>query len=80
MSDNVEMLDTLTSLDIPPERILTQAIKGIADGQVVIVGQTQDGEFYFASSISDLPVVLWLLEWAKKELLADAYLTTKDRK
>ncbi len=49
---NVAQFDVVTSLDIDPVAVLAGAHnKGLAE--VVIVGFTEDGQEYFASSISD---------------------------
>lgn len=63
---DVVLLDTVTLLDIPADRIIEGA-KDLKD--VVIVGWDADGEFYFASNLADGGDVLWLLEKAKKDLL-----------
>lgn len=68
MSDNVVDLPVITTLDIPPPRILAKAA-GAGLESVVVVGFDRDGDFYFASSKSDGSDVLWLLELAKKKLL-----------
>jgi len=66
--DKVVILDVITRLDIPAERILEQAIKhGMED--VVISGHDKNGEFYFASSIADGAQSLWLLERSKHKLM-----------
>jgi len=67
MTDNVIPLGNITSLDLPPDRIL-DAAKGHMDS-CVLLGWNCDGEIYFASSIADGGEVLWLLEMAKKQLL-----------
>ena len=64
----VVLLEGVTSLDIPSERVLESAITvGLNDA--IVIGWDKDGELYFASSIADGADVLWLLEKAKKELL-----------
>lgn len=68
VTDNVVTLDILTSLDVPPERVLNGAIEADLQGAVVL-GWTQDGDFYFASSIADGGNCMWLLEKAKLLLL-----------
>lgn len=68
MADNVVPLSVVTSLDLPPERLLQAAIdEGLSE--VVIVGFKKDGEEYFASSVADGGSVLWNLERAKLRLL-----------
>jgi hypothetical protein len=58
----------ITSLDLPPDRILEQAIGRMSE--VVICGFDTDGKMYFASSVADGADALWHLEKAKKALLA----------
>lgn len=57
----------ITSLDLPPDRLLEKAI-GELD-TVVIVGYHKDGSEYFASSVADGSVVNWLLDRCKLKLL-----------
>lgn len=65
---NVIELPVITTLDIPPERILRKAID--ADLQeVIIIGTSQEGDMYFAGSMADGGNALWLIEKAKKALL-----------
>lgn len=58
----------ITRLDIPVSRIFKSAQKEALEGAIVI-GWTEDGEFYFASSYASGPEILWLFEIAKKKLL-----------
>lgn len=67
-TDNIVEFDGITSLDIPPPRILAKAA-GAKLESVVVIGFREDGNFYFASSGADGGYVLWLLELAKKQLL-----------
>lgn len=67
MTDNVIPLGVVTRLDLPPDRILSEAI-GKLEG-VVLIGWDLDGEIYKASSIADGGEVLWLLERTKAALL-----------
>lgn len=65
---NVINLPVITTLDIPPERVLTEAIA--ADlGSVIVVGHTKDGDLYFGASMADGGEVLWLFERAKLALM-----------
>ena len=69
MSDSkVIVLDVPTRLDIPVDRILDRA-KEAGLSHVIVVGETEDGEFYFASNRADGPETLWSLEMAKLKLL-----------
>jgi len=66
--DNIIELPVITRLNLPPERVLKNALKeGMED--VVVIGYDSEGEFYFASSKADGGDVMWLLELAKKHLL-----------
>jgi len=65
---SVVELECVTTLDLPAERVLRKAIE--ADLQTaVVIGYTQDGEFYFASTTADGGNVMWLTEQARHELL-----------
>jgi len=64
----VVVLDLVTRLDLPPERVLNGAL-GENLKRVVVVGEYDDGTEYFASSVADGPDVLWALERAKLKLL-----------
>lgn len=63
---NVVNLPCITRLDIPPDRILQEAMGKLES--VVVIGYTKDGE-YFASSQADGAEVVWLLERCKLKLL-----------
>ena len=67
MDDNVILFSGITNLDLPPDRVLEQAI-GKLDS-VVILGYTKDGDEYFCSSIADGGEVLWIMERLKLCLL-----------
>ena len=61
-------LSCVTKLDLPAARILEGAASAsLAD--VVIVGQRENGEFYFAGNKADAGATLWLLAMAQKRLL-----------
>lgn len=64
---NVVTFRGITKLDLPPDRILEDAL-GKLEG-VVILGYTKEGDEFFASSYADGGNVLWLLERLKKQLL-----------
>jgi len=61
-------LETLTSLDIDVGLVLDGA-KNANLSAVIIIGEDEDGDFYFASNKSDGGDALWLLEKAKHKLL-----------
>lgn len=61
-------LGNVTTLDLPPERVLAAAAEADLES-VVILGYDQGGEEYFASSIADGGTVLWLIERLKLALL-----------
>ncbi len=68
--NNVINLKTITTLDLPPDRVLTEAV-GKLDSALVL-GYDKEGFFYFGSSKANGGDVLWLLEVAKKLLLEAA--------
>lgn len=69
MSDNnLIYLDTLTTLDVPVERVLGCALEAEMT-EAVVVGYDKDGQFYFASSKASGGDVMWLLTMAQKKLL-----------
>ena len=68
MTAEVIILPVVTTLDCPPSRVLEMAA-GVAMESAVVIGMTEDGEFYFASSVADGGSVLWLLALAKKRLM-----------
>lgn len=65
---DVVLLNTVTTLDIPVERVLDGAKKAELQ-DIIIIGYDKEGEFCFASDKSDGGNALWLLETAKKQLL-----------
>jgi len=54
--------------DAAPVDIVRQAGEAQLKSMVVL-GETQDGQFYFASSIMDAAEILWLMENARAFLL-----------
>lgn len=67
----VTLLPVVTTLDVDAERVLNAALESKMKGCVVI-GETEDGELYFASSWADGGDVLWWMEKAKLALLGVA--------
>jgi len=65
---DVVSLGCVTSLDMPPERVLSEAIEHDLE-TVLIIGRTKDGELYFEGSSADGGDALWLMELAKKALM-----------
>ncbi len=65
---NVRILGGVTRHDIPVERV----IAGAQDAKLtlcIVVGEQEDGSFFFASNKASGPEVLWALERAKHALL-----------
>lgn len=60
-------LGGVTRLNLPPDRILEGA-KGKLES-VLIMGQQDNGEWYFASSVADGGTVLWMMEKLKLLLM-----------
>lgn len=69
MTAEVIDLPVITTLDLDPKRVLSKALDAELES-VLVIGHTKDGDFYFAGSMANGPENLWLLEVAKKELLA----------
>lgn len=67
MNDNVERLSTVTKADLPSELVLQAAIDGEVESAVVI-GWGSEGSLYFASAVSDIREVSWLLRRASLQV------------
>lgn len=68
MMGNVVILPVVTTLDIPAERILGQAIERDLK-EAMVIGTDKEGNFYFAATFGDGGNVLWLLERARIEIM-----------
>ena len=68
MTAEIVDLKTVTTLDIPAERVLKAAMEADMD-RVIIIGYDGNGAEYFTSSVSDSRDILWLMERAKLRLL-----------
>ena len=64
---NVILLNNVTRLDLPPDRVLEAAL-GKLEG-VIVISYAKDGSEYFASSYADGGDALWLIERFKMALL-----------
>ena len=71
-NENVVDFPGITRLNLDPERVIKASLKK-KFSEIVLIGTTEDGEFYFASSVSDGGSVLWLLEGARHELIKIGY-------
>ena len=69
MTNNIHYLNNTTTLDIPADRVLEQAIGKLT--KVVIAGHDIHGDLYFASSVADGGDCLWLIEKLKHRLMTD---------
>lgn len=67
MSD-ITVLDCLTTLDVPVDRVLEGAIEQDLRS-VMVIGWDKDGKFYVASSDTRKADLNWLLDLAKQRLL-----------
>jgi hypothetical protein len=61
-------LPVITTLDIPPERILEAATREEFE-DVIVIGRTKDGCEYYGASMADGGLAIWRLERAKLKLL-----------
>lgn len=66
MDDNVVDLRVVSKVPMKADKVLKEAAGELET--VVIVGYDKYGDYYFASSEPSGSEVVWLLEWAKKEL------------
>lgn len=72
--DNVVYLDVGPGQSIPPERVIEAAKEYQENGTLkhcIIVGRTVDGELYYASSIGDVPEIVYLLESMKHYIMSN---------
>lgn len=74
MAEKVIRFPGITKLDFTVAQTLSFAAHANLT-EVVVIGYDNDGEFYFTSSMADGPEALWLLEIAKRELLATTEIT-----
>lgn len=65
--DNVVELNTITTLDIPAQRIIDALPDDMED--IVIVGYDSDGELILASNKASGGDVLWLIKSAEKLMM-----------
>ncbi len=68
LPENVKVLKTITSLDLPVNRILQQA-HDAGLSEVLVLGYTKDGKEYFAASVADGAENIWLMERAKHNMM-----------
>lgn len=71
MSDNVVSFGGMTKLPLPPEKILSAAL-GYQFERVTVIGVTESGEEYVASSTSDCGAILWDMERARHMFMKNA--------
>lgn len=68
MTAEIIELDCDTRLEVPVERVLKAAAETPME-IVIIIGRTDKGEMYFASSTPEAPEILWMIENAKGYIL-----------
>ena len=56
-----------TTQDINPD-VIFENMKGEMQS-IFYAGYTKDGEFVTGSSVSDIPMIYWMIELAKKRML-----------
>lgn len=67
-TDNVVVFHGVTTLDIPPERVLNAALKDDL-ASVLVIGREKSGAIYIAASDNDITLANMLLDVAKRRLL-----------
>ena len=65
---DVVILNTVTRLDLPADRILKAAIEADLDG-CCVMGFTKSGDVYAATTYADGGSLLWLMEVVKVRLM-----------
>lgn len=65
--DNVLKFTGISRCDVPPDQVLSEAI-GKCES-VIVIGYDKEGDHYFACSMADSAIALWLIEKFKRELL-----------
>lgn len=65
--DNITILGMATTLDIPPERVFQNAADAELE-EAIAIGVV-DGKLYFASHTSDVALILFRMEQAKKHIM-----------
>ena len=65
---DVTRLPVITTLDLNADDVLRETVGKLKS--VVIMGYTEEGVEFFASSIADGPEVNWLIDRMKTKLLA----------
>lgn len=70
MTADIHVLDIITRLDIPPERVLQEALKNseLLEG-VLVIGLSKQGELYLAGSKASVADAVFMLEQAKIKFL-----------
>lgn len=58
----------ITKLDLPIDKVLAGAAEAELE-EVIVIGFTKGGEFWFSGSKADGGASLWLLAMAQKKLL-----------
>lgn len=66
--DNIIDFPGETYLDIPPEKVISNALEQDLE-EVMIIGRRKDGSMFFSSSTGDLYRMLWAVETVKLEIL-----------
>lgn len=74
-NNNVVVLNVDTTLDIPPDHILTTAM-GEMDS-AIIIGWDKQGKFYFAASDAMAKDTLWLIKMAE-DFITEKYMRPRD--
>lgn len=65
---NVVILDVLTKLDIPADRVIKSALE-IGYESIAMVGYDKDGDILFSSNLASAEKILWMLEKFRDRLM-----------
>lgn len=67
LMSNVKIFTGVTPIDFDADVILQAAMGKLKN--VVIIGEFEDGDEFFSSSLGSGPEIIWMIERAKLELL-----------
>lgn len=68
MSDDVTILQTVTSLQLPVSRVITGALEAKVE-DLVLIGIDENGEFYMATNTPSVADALLYLRKAEHKIL-----------
>jgi hypothetical protein len=68
---NIVDFPGITTVDLAPDRVLQAAID-VKLKTAIVIGYTENGDEYLATSTASGPTVLWLLERVRHAMMTEA--------